>query len=314
MVEINIYFFFRDNVKKPRISALNPVLDDLDKENNKRSRSTRKRKKRPSEASSTESSSSGGENGGPDMLLHEGNNNKVLSGTVFNQELPGGIAPGIPGRTIVPTESQDHVVEVDHTDIAENPTHLALVLKRQKLDPNGYEMPPEETYAFVDLKYFMPISANKYIFKGSCADESADAASFCTPVSGSQGADILDNPQVQQYAQMPSLHADPPTQDYPHLYPHSAGDSLPTNSHCQAGGYIDHTGYPSHHDPSGSYYTPSGNPDHLQYQPNTIVIPPDSIVAPCSAVSPSLTLSSHQQINQMSNTTVTNLQASQNAQ
>ena len=60
-----------------------------------------------------------------------------------------------------------HTLEVDDTELAEYPTHLALVLKRPKVGKNGIVEPDnlEETYAFVDLKYFMPISANKYIMK-----------------------------------------------------------------------------------------------------------------------------------------------------
>ena len=64
-------------------------------------------------------------------------------------------------------ESGYHTLEVDDTELAEYPTHLALVLKRPKIGKNGMAEPDnlEETYAFVDLKYFMPISANKYIMK-----------------------------------------------------------------------------------------------------------------------------------------------------
>ena len=60
-----------------------------------------------------------------------------------------------------------HTLEVDDTELAEYPTHLALVLKRPRVGKNGLVEPDtlEETYAFVDLKYFMPISANKYIMK-----------------------------------------------------------------------------------------------------------------------------------------------------
>jgi hypothetical protein len=64
-------------------------------------------------------------------------------------------------------ETGYHTLEVDDTELAEYPTHLALVLKRPKIGKNGMAEPDnlEETYAFVDLKYFMPISANKYIMK-----------------------------------------------------------------------------------------------------------------------------------------------------
>ena len=134
-----------------------------------------------------------------DMLLDEGNNNKILTGTVFNQDLPqppltvqlaapttlshphhqvvptnhlhphalvdpvmagaGGGQLTCATTTATPTTSDDdHQVEIDDSEMAENPTHLALVLKRQKLDPSsGLEMPPEESYAFVDLKYFTSI-------------------------------------------------------------------------------------------------------------------------------------------------------------
>ena len=64
-------------------------------------------------------------------------------------------------------ENSYHTLEVDDTELAEYPTHLALVLKRPRVGKNGLVEPDtlEETYAFVDLKYFMPISANKYIMK-----------------------------------------------------------------------------------------------------------------------------------------------------
>ena len=56
---------------------------------------------------------------------------------------------------------------MDDSDPADcPPTHLALVLKRRKINKeSGLEEEPEETYAFVDLKYFQPLSANQYVMK-----------------------------------------------------------------------------------------------------------------------------------------------------
>lgn len=52
------------------------------------------------------------------------------------------------------------------------PTHLALVLKKRKVGKDGMELEgePEETYAFVDLKYFQPLSANQYLMKSQVID------------------------------------------------------------------------------------------------------------------------------------------------
>ena len=76
------------------------------------------------------------------------------------------ITDGSDPNTILDSNSY-HTLEVDDTELAEYPTHLALVLKRPRVGKNGLAEPDtlEETYAFVDLKYFMPISANKYIMK-----------------------------------------------------------------------------------------------------------------------------------------------------
>ena len=67
------------------------------------------------------------------------------------------------------------VIEVDETDVAEKPTHLALVLKQKNSD-QGFEigrsdndpsinngLQYDEMYAFVDLKCFMPVSPNEYV-------------------------------------------------------------------------------------------------------------------------------------------------------
>ena len=46
-------------------------------------------------------------------------------------------------------DGSPHMVEIDDSEMADTPTHLALVLKRSQ--------EAEESYAFVDLKYFTSI-------------------------------------------------------------------------------------------------------------------------------------------------------------
>ena len=273
-----------------------------------------------------------------DMLLDEGNNNKILTGTIFNQDLPqppltvqlaapttlshphshphhqhhqvvptnhlhhhGLVDPVMAGAgggqltcatTTTPTTSasdDDHQVEIDDSEMAENPTHLALVLKRQKLDPSsGLEMPPEESYAFVDLKYFKSISANQYIFKGY-EDEmmmdsglmAADNSSYTT----------LPPMQQQQHPQCHMQTVLPPSVDgYQHLYQPSPE-------------YLDTAGYPPPlvaTDAVASATSPSfysgGQQINIvspsQYHTNAannLILPPDAIVTPCSGA-PLLTL------------------------
>jgi hypothetical protein len=65
------------------------------------------------------------------------------------------------------------ILQLDDSDPADlPPTHLALVLKRRRIGKDGVEEEPEETYAFVDLKYFHPISANQYVMKSQVLDPS----------------------------------------------------------------------------------------------------------------------------------------------
>ena len=66
------------------------------------------------------------------------------------------------------------ILQLDDSDPADcPPTHLALVLKRRKVNKDGLEEDSlEETYAFVDLKYFQPLSANQYVMKSQIIDPS----------------------------------------------------------------------------------------------------------------------------------------------
>ena len=71
---------------------------------------------------------------------------------------------------------------MDDSDPADcPPTHLALVLKRRKINKeSGLEEEPEETYAFVDLKYFQPLSANQYVMKSQVIGNIASTGCFTT--------------------------------------------------------------------------------------------------------------------------------------
>ena len=72
------------------------------------------------------------------------------------------------------TDNLPETIEVDETNVAEKPTHLALVLKQKNAD-QGFEigrseneaanngLQYDEMYAFVDLKCFMPVSPNEYV-------------------------------------------------------------------------------------------------------------------------------------------------------
>ena len=74
-------------------------------------------------------------------------------------------------------DNMPEVIEVDETNVAEKPTHLALVLKQKNPD-EGFEignsendtgimsntgLQYDEMYAFVDLRNFMPVSPNEYV-------------------------------------------------------------------------------------------------------------------------------------------------------
>ena len=50
-------------------------------------------------------------------------------------------------------DGSPHMVEIDDSEMADTPTHLALVLKRSQ--------EAEESYAFVDLKYFTSIRCGR---------------------------------------------------------------------------------------------------------------------------------------------------------
>jgi len=77
-----------------------------------------------------------------------------------------------PGLTDLESEGSNTILQLDESDPAPiPPTHLALVLKKRKLGKDGVEEgEPEETYAFVDLKYFQPLSANQYLMKSQVID------------------------------------------------------------------------------------------------------------------------------------------------
>lgn len=77
----------------------------------------------------------------------------------------------IPQLSSPSTELQLQLDDSEPADLP--PTHLALVLKRRKVGLDGLEEEePEETYAFVDLKYFQPLSANQYIMKSEVIEPS----------------------------------------------------------------------------------------------------------------------------------------------
>lgn len=75
----------------------------------------------------------------------------------------------------VPQLNSNTILQLDDSEPAEDlpPTHLALVLKRRRIGHDGLEEEPEETYAFVDLKYFQPLSANQYVMKSQVIEPSA---------------------------------------------------------------------------------------------------------------------------------------------
>ena len=80
-----------------------------------------------------------------------------------------------------PHSPPETILQLDDSDPVDlPPTHLALVLKRRKIvapsaDGNleTIEDGEEETYAFVDLKYFQPLSANQYVMKSQVIEPSA---------------------------------------------------------------------------------------------------------------------------------------------
>ena len=91
------------------------------------------------------------------------------------------------GLTSLDTDS-DTILQLDDSEPAPiPPTHLALVLKKRKLGKDGLEEgEPEETYAFVDLKYFQPLSANQYLMKSQVIDSNLLALNhdFTDPAGG----------------------------------------------------------------------------------------------------------------------------------
>lgn len=86
-------------------------------------------------------------------------------------------------------EEGNTILQLDDSEPAPiPPTHLALVLKKRKVGKDGMELEgePEETYAFVDLKYFQPLSANQYLMKSQVIDpnllalhQAEDQDQFC---------------------------------------------------------------------------------------------------------------------------------------
>ena len=88
------------------------------------------------------------------------------------------VAPPTPTTCILNNEASSATETILQMDESEPPaeippTHLALVLKRRRLGLDGLEEEPEETYAFVDLKYFQPLSANQYVMKSQVIEPSA---------------------------------------------------------------------------------------------------------------------------------------------
>ena len=82
-------------------------------------------------------------------------------------------------------EGNQTILQLDDSEPAEiPPTHLALVLKRRRVGCDGRETEPEETYAFVDLKYFQPLSANQYVMKSQVIEPSAMLSLNPAPVPG----------------------------------------------------------------------------------------------------------------------------------
>ena len=75
-------------------------------------------------------------------------------------------------HTSLTDEEGNTILQLDDSEPAPiPPTHLALVLKKRKVGKDGLEEgEPEETYAFVDLKYFQPLSANQYLMKSQVID------------------------------------------------------------------------------------------------------------------------------------------------
>ena len=153
------------------------------------------------------------------------------------------------------------------------PTHLALVLKRRRLGLDGLEEEPEETYAFVDLKYFQPLSANQYVMK--CEPSAMLNFSGCTTTPGHASSGSLQN-------------------------------STPLVSHCQSistvggiggsGGYYLESGSDGIQSPAASYFesfpqqtnvTSTATPPpltHIDFA--TTVTTANNVVTAAAAVSP----------------------------
>ena len=116
-----------------------------------------------------------------DGMSHHGTNGgsiSVLRGldghcSVTSNANPNGTATCILNEANSATET---ILQMDESEppVDTPPTHLALVLKRRKIGLDGLESEhPEETYAFVDLKYFQPLSANQYVMKSEVIEPSA---------------------------------------------------------------------------------------------------------------------------------------------
>ena len=107
------------------------------------------------------------------------------------------------------------ILQLDDSDPADcPPTHLALVLKRRKINKeSGLEEEPEETVAFVDLKYFQPLSANQYVMKSQVIDPSLLALQ--SPLLQQPQHIHHHQHQPQQQSQLPQpMGASPPLPAY----------------------------------------------------------------------------------------------------
>ena len=180
------------------------------------------------------------------------------------------------------------ILQLDDSDPADcPPTHLALVLKRRKVNKDGLEEDShEETYAFVDLKYFQPLSANQYVMKSQIIDPSLLAL---------QTTSAIQHPHLfhhhQPPSQQPHTHeAADPASIPPTSSTTPIGSSQPAMAAYSAnnGGcfFVDSS---THGGASQSYFesfpTQPEEAVAAQYSPNSAetVVSSGSSPAPCSA-------------------------------
>lgn len=175
-------------------------------------------------------------------------------------------------HTSSPLADSETILQLDDSDAADvAPTHLALVLKRRKVNKDGMEEDSlEETYAFVDLKYFQPLSANQYVMKSQIIDPSLLALQQTNSIHP-QLFQQPPNQQPQHPHSIPTSQPPPIGSSQPSMaaYPANAGCFFVDSNH---GGQSYFESFPTQ-PTEAAEYSPTAVTQGTSPTPSTIYIP-----------------------------------------